>query len=224
MRAGKHVQTMNPHRGIHSPDSARHRKVSRKPESFCMAGIPPVQSHPSYIHKKSKAGRTEVQQMMFQQTLFSRAQILNAAGKPRAGPIIFFGTRFHIRGIFQYQTGSWFRMVTASGPLITRSGNRHGQGNRLAVPSGRFPLALLQQQRPSGTFFRYLCDHGNFYRAIRRPADGGRQNRMCPGDRVDETGSVAGPENFAPRPRSASPPNAKRQPSASPPWTFWTPI
>ena len=165
MRAGKHVQIEIPIADTLA-DSARLVKVQQETNLVCMGGHT-RRFNPShqYVHKKIAAGELTVQQMNVQ-TYFFRRTNMNAAGKPRSWTDhLAVASRLpHGRSVSVSDRPVRFRVLRRARPAAPGIENRDGYGHCDESPFGRdlHAVAVLQQQRPSGNYFRYICDNGTF--------------------------------------------------------------
>jgi len=118
-----------------------------------------------WVHKKIIAGELKVLQMDVQ-TYFFRRTNMNALGQPRSWTDhLLWHHACHTVDLFQYQTGEVASQVQAlQGPIHPELGIAMDMSIGLKVPSGAICTLSLSfnNEGPTGTFFRYICDHGTY--------------------------------------------------------------
>src|SRR5260370_22378549 len=165
LRAGKHVQVEIPLADSWA-DPREVDRVQRETGLTCMAGhTRPFNPSHQWIHRRVAAARPPIQQMDVQ-TYFFRRTNTNALGQPRSWTDhLLWHHAAHTVDLFQYQTGEDVQTAHAiQGPPHPDLGIAMDMSIQLRTPAGRICTLSLSfnNDRPLGTFFRYICDHGTY--------------------------------------------------------------
>ena len=165
-----------------------------------------------FVHKRILNGEFHIQQMDVQ-TFFFRRTNMNALGQPRSWTDhLLWHHAAHTVDLFAYQGRSPIVKANAvQGPIHPTLGIAMDMCIQLKAENGAICTLSLSfnNDGPLGTFFRYIGDTGDLYRALRRSLHRqGREDRRQQGRCLDERHRTAGPRVLRRHPRG---PRAQRE-------------
>jgi 2-hydroxy-4-carboxymuconate semialdehyde hemiacetal dehydrogenase len=165
LRAGKHVQVEIP-LSDSLADGEAVAQLQRETGLVAMVGHT-RRFNPSHqwIHRKSRAGEFNIQQMDVQ-TYFFRRTNMNALGQPRSWTDhLLWHHAAHTVDLFAYQCGSPIVQAHAlQGPIHPSLGIAMDMSIQLKAANGALCTLSLSfnNDGPLGTFFRYIGDTGTY--------------------------------------------------------------